>query len=131
MNIQTIQEKLNRCQVLLKNKQELTTTLSEIDKELNTLLSQVQTKAVGSNSKEKRSLAHSLDYYIIKVMCPGAHMTPIEVSIKVQEEGYHTDNKDFASYMGSILANREDVMKVRHGVYTRVVELKDALTLGS
>jgi len=53
-------------------------------------------------------------------MCPGAHMTPKEIAAKVVEAGYQTNNKKFASYIHTAINKREDIKKVRFGVYTRM-----------
>ena len=116
-DINELQRKVNEIQGLIVTKKKLLLELATIDTQLNNLLSQTQIKKPTS---KKRSLAHSLNFYIMRVMAPGAHMSPKEIATKVKEAGYQTNNEKFTGYIHKIINKREDIKKVRFGVYARM-----------
>jgi len=115
METSKLREQLSNIQKLLEEKEELEARLQKVSKEVEDLLKKLLPKP-----KPKRGLAHSLDYYLIRAMAPGAHMTPSEIAAKVVELGYPSSNKSLASYIQTyITKKRKDIVKVRHGVYMR------------
>ena len=118
MDIANLKEKLERVQVLLERKENRLAEIKSMDEEISSLLSQIKTKS------NRKSLAHSLNYYIVRVMAPGAHMRICVVAAKILELGYETTNEKFASYVQVQLKKRNDTVLVRHGVYMRKANIQ-------
>ncbi len=120
MDIANLKEKLERVQELLERKEIILAEIETIDTTIASLLSQIQTKT----NKPSKSLAHSLNYYIIRAMAPGAHMHLWAIAAKILELGYETTNERFSSYLQVQLKKRNDIVVVRHGVYMRKANIQ-------
>ena len=118
MDVNELQGKLNRLQSLITNKKKLLTQLSEVEEEINIILSQVHVKP-----KKKGNLSLALHNYISRAMAPGAHMTPKEIARKVKEFGYESTNPMFSSYIQQRLLRRDDIKKIGRGVYCRIAKV--------
>ena len=123
MEIAELQEKLEKTKNLLQHKEVLLAQLDTVNKEITLLLSQLK-----DSGGTRKSLSHSLNYYIIRAMAPGAQMSPQQIADKVVELGYETTNEKFAGYIQAALKKRKDVSKVRHGIYVRKASLKQTST---
>ena len=122
INADELQEKLTELQGLVNRKKASERALQKIEEEISIVLKEMKsTKKVGYKSRPDGT--YSLNNYIIKVMAPGAHMALKTIAEKIMEAGYETMNVKFGSYLHTVITNRDDIRKVRRGVYTRVQSL--------
>ncbi len=116
-----LQEKVSKLQGLINRKKASERELQEIEKEINIVL--VAMGHIDIKHEHRIRTNNVLSNYILKVMAPGAHMSLKTVSEKILAAGYTTTNTRFASYLHTVFSNRDDIRKVRRGVYTRVQNL--------
>lgn len=118
IEVEEMTRKLGDIQNLLKRKTNLLTLIEGIDNEIKQHLALIRP---GNGGGGKRVKTGSLGNYITRVMAPGAHATLKGLAKRVQEAGYVSEGAGttLRNSIYTILMQREDVTRVRHGVYVR------------
>ena len=91
--------------------------LDELIKDYKTTRTSFPSITPSTSPSNKRK--QNLDNYIIKVMAPGAHMALCVIEAQVLEEGFVSNDKTFKTRVCKRLRERNDVTKIRRGVYMR------------
>ena len=107
-------EAAREIQVLLERKRHYLKELDNVNVKIQGIISSLNPK-----TQINHNGIQNFDHYLIRVMAPGAHMTPAKIAAAMQQLGFKTNSKSFAGYLAAKMKKRKDIIRISHGTYMR------------